>query len=141
MTPLIGEIHRWATRPHVWGEWDCITLLGDWVARWHGIDPAADVRLTYESAAEAQRVYRFLSDPLPALAARLDPVLARAVDPRPGDIGLVAFGSDGALRWQPALKLGRFWACKIAGQGAGACSVATWEPVKVAAAWSVDYVA
>lgn len=139
MTPLIGELHRWAGQPHRWGEFDCVTVLGDWVARWHGVDPAADIRLTYESAAEAQRVYRFLSDPLAALAARLDPVLARTEDPKPGDIGLAQWASDGAIRWKPALKIGQFWAFKSGGSGTG--SVTIWAPPKVAAAWSVDYVA
>ena len=137
MTPLIAELHRWSARPHRWGEFDCITTLADWVWRWHGVDPAAYVRQTYESAAEAQRLYGFLREPLAAMALRLDPILSRTDDHRAGDVGLAEYVDKGIPKAAPALKIGENWAFKTGDDAP--MGVQIWVPRKVFAAWRVKY--
>lgn len=135
MTPLYAELNRWRVLPHRWGETDCILLCADWVKRIRGNDPAEDLRLTYASMAECQRVTRFFTDPLGVVAPRMARVgLDRASVPVPGDVGLVMIPGDGAPLPHGAMCLGETWAVKLQ---SGA--VAAFRPAKLLAAWGVGY--
>lgn len=136
MTPLYAELNRWRGLTYRWGESDCVTLCADWVLRVCGIDPAAAVRLTYESAAECQRVTRFFTDPVGSVSPHLERAGLRRTDsPVPGDIGVILLRSEpGVARPHMSLCLGETWAFK---ESCGAVTAAT--PGKIAAAWSVGY--
>ena len=135
MTPLYAELNRWLALPHQWGEADCITLPADWVLRWRGVDPAADIRLTYGSAGEAQRAFGFFTRPLEVMAPRMAAAgLAIAPAPVAGDVGFLLLPVDGMMRAHGGLCLGRQWAVKMVDG-----SVNSGEPAKVLAAWSVGY--
>lgn len=136
MSPLYAELNRWQRITYQWGEHDCVTLCADWVLRMRGVDPAADVRLTYDSAAECQRVTRFFTDPVGAVGPYLDRAgLPRTDDPRPGDVGVILLLSDrGVARPHMALCLGRAWALK---EQSGA--VIAVQPIKILQAWGVGY--
>ncbi|GGE26559.1 hypothetical protein GCM10011345_35670 [Gemmobacter megaterium] len=135
MSPLYAELNRWLALRHAWGSADCITLPADWVLRMRGVDPAEDIRLTYESASEAQRVWRFFSHPLEAVAPRMQRAgLALTSAPVAGDVGVLLLPLDGMLRPHGGLCLGRDWAVKMADGG-----VANGPPVKVLGAWGVGY--
>lgn len=138
MTPLVAELNRWIGLRFIWGESDCILCCADWAARWLGADPAADLRLTYGTAGECQRVTRFFTQPLDCVGPRI--VAAGGVPvtvPAPGAVGIV-LQVIGAGQTRPfgAVHAGRGrWAAK-AEQG-----VWVSEAVKVLAAWDVGYAA
>lgn len=136
MTPLYAEINRWRVLPHRWGETDCLMLPADWVKRIRGVDPAEDVRLTYETGAECQRVWRFFTEPLLAVAPRMEKAgLSRTARPVPGDVGIILVQTDpGVSRPHGALFLGRNWAVKCA--DGSVCALAA---PKIIAAWEVGY--
>lgn len=135
MTPLYAEVNRWLVLPHRWGEADCITLPADWVRRIRGVDPAEDIRLTYGSAGEAQKAWRFFSDPLGVVAPRmLRAGLASTSAPVAGDVAVLLLSVEGTPRPHGALCLGRRWAVKTMDGG-----VLSAEPLKVLGAWSVGY--
>lgn len=135
MTPLTAELNRWLVVPYRWGESDCITLLADWSARWLGADPAADVRLTYETAGECQRVTGFFTDPVAVVGCRVERCGAqRVTEPRPGCIGVVT--QVGIARPHGAVFVGDgLWAAK----GEGGLHIA--KPLAVLAIWDVGYAA
>lgn len=135
MTPLYAELNRWLALPHQWGQADCITLPADWVLRWRGVDPAADIRLTYGSAGEAQRAWVFFTRPLEAVSPRMERAgLVPASSPVAGDVGILLLPVDGMLRPHGGLCLGRQWAVKMV-DGA----IIVGMPAKVLAAWQVGY--
>lgn len=135
MTPLYAELNRWRALPHAWGMSDCITLPADWILRMRGVDPAADIRMTYASLSECQRVTRFFTDPLGAVAPRLAWAgLDRTDQPVAGDFGLVLVPGDAMRMPHGALCLGQTWAIKLV---SGA--VTAFAPGKILAAWGVGY--
>lgn len=135
MTPLYAELNRWRALPHRWGETDCILLPADWVHRVRGVDPAEDLRLTYASMAECQRVTRFFTDPLGVIAPRMARAGVPATQsPCAGDVGLVMMPGDGAPLAHGAVCLGDTWAVKLQ---SGA--VTAFRPSKLLAAWGVGY--
>ena len=136
MTPLYAELNRWMPLTYRWGWTDCVTLCGDWVKTICGVDPAADVRGTYESAAECQRVTRFFTDPIGAVSPHLERAgLEIAPQPRAGDVGVILLPLDGrSVAPHMAVCLGRKWAFKSVDGG-----VTSVIPYKVAAAWGVGY--
>ena len=137
MTPIYAEVNRWLTTPHRWGVSDCITLPADWVARMTGADPAEDIRLTYGSAGEAQRAWRFFTDPLGCVSPRMDRCGLRiTTSPVAGDVGLLLISDGGPPMPHGALCLGGKWAVKT--QASGVLAV---EHPKIIAAWGVGYCA
>lgn len=137
MTPLFAEVNRWLSQPHQWGVSDCITLPADWVARMIGADPAEDIRMTYASAGEAQRAWRFFTDPLGCVAPRMERCgLERTAAPVAGDVGLLLLSDGGHPMPHGALCIGDKWAVKVQGG-----SVLGVERPKIIAAWGVGYCA
>lgn len=136
MSPLYAELNRWLMLTYQWGENDCVTLCSDWILRVRGVDPAAGIRMTYDSAAECQRVTRFFTDPVGAVAPYFERAgIQRTDDPRPGDVGIILLLTErGVARPHMALCLGRSWALK---DQSGAVNAG--EPLKVAAAWGIGY--
>jgi hypothetical protein len=136
MTPLIAEVNRWLTVQYAWGWNDCVTLCADWVCKIRGFDPAENFRGTYQTAGECQRVHRFFTDPVGAIAPHLSSVgIERTDNPKPGDVGIVLTPPDGgAARPHMALFVGSFWALK-----AQTGEVITFKPFKIIATWSVGY--
>lgn len=154
MNPLYQELHRWSTKPFVWGETDCITCLADWVMRVGGanldadrgipgIDPAALIRGTYDSRGSCQRETGFLRDPVKTVDEGLATIrssaglLSRVEIPTRGDIAVIVV-TDGDGRRGPcgALWLGEAWACK------GPTGTTTLSPMmvhEVLAIWSIGY--
>lgn len=135
MTPLYAEINRWRTFAHVWGQADCILCPADWIARVRGVDPASDLRGTYGSLAECQRVTRFLTHPLDVVAPRMVQCgLAATRVAVPGDVGVLLHVADGRIIPHGGLCLGESWAVK------SEAGVTVYRPRKVLMAWSVGYV-
>ena len=81
--------------PFAWGVHDCCLFAANWVLAATGTDPAADVRGTYSTAAQASALVQRLGG-LQALGARagaaVAPLLAQA-----GDVGLVHDGERDLL--------------------------------------------
>lgn len=139
MNRLAAFLNGWVARPHAWGQDDCIIGPLDWVSLVRGSDFAADIRMTYEGPTEAQRVYRFFTDPLPWATRVLEEQggLARCATPVRGDVALFkAIGPGG--RVQPTagicIEAGHF-ACRAEVGG-----VLSLRPQGVMAAWEVGYV-
>lgn len=134
---LTVELHRWSAVPFVWGQTDCVLVLADWVARVTGVDPAAEVRMTYTDAAECQKATGFLRDPVGTLDRFAGLAgLSRADRPARGDVAVIRRHHD--PRWPVgALWLGECWACK------GPDGVTTLRPAlaQVLAVWGVGYAA
>lgn len=138
MTPLYAELHRWATLPFVWGETDCMLCLADWVHRVRGVDPAAEIRGTYDSRGSCQRETGFLRDPVAAVERCLASVggLPRVPEPRKGDVAVIAYHDGERMQVAGGIWLGEAWGCK------GPNGTTTLSPrmvVDVLAAWSVGY--
>ena len=73
---LAAFIEARRARAFCWGEHDCALMAADWVREATGADFAADLRGTYQTAAEAQRIVhqrggllRLCDDALPRHAA------------------------------------------------------------------------
>lgn len=136
MTPLYRFVNSMLPRPFVWGECDCVLMLADWVLQLHGVDPAADLRLTYSTAGECQRVTRFFTDPVGLFDRCLTPIgIGRTEAAAVGDIGIVTMSIEGRPRPYGAICLGSKWAVK-AEEGVTAATVG-----QVLQAWGVGYAA
>ncbi|MFC4668918.1 DUF6950 family protein [Seohaeicola nanhaiensis] len=139
MRDVYVEMHRWRALPFVWGETDCMTCLADWVLRVRGVDPAAHIRMTYDSAASCQRQTGFLRDPIAAVEACLATIggLPRVETPAEGDVAVImAHGPAGGLTPCGALWLGEAWGCK----GPRGATVLNTRMVRdVLAVWGVGY--
>lgn len=135
MDALYKEIHSWLSKPFIWGERDCMIVLGDWVKTVHGIDPVADIRYAYDSQFSCQRLTGFFTDPVGTVAkfAEEKAGLKRTENPVKGDVGVIEVPVDGKLQPAGAIFTGKSWAVK-APQGA-----TTITPIRVLAAWSVGY--
>lgn len=128
---LYAFLNRMMAQPFVWGECDCVTMPADWVSLITGKDPAADLRMTYSSAGECQRVTRFFTDPLGVVAPRMQACgLAETIDPQRGDVGVVML--HGMSRAHGAICLdGNIWGLK------GPGGMAAQMPSEVLRAWKV----
>ncbi|WP_323764599.1 DUF6950 family protein [Marinovum sp.] len=138
MNLLSLTLQRWAARPHVWGQDDCILAPLDWVsAVLGGPDLAADLRLTYEDFTSAQKAYRFFTDPLPLAVDYLErrAGLSRVAVPGRGDVALFKHPGQGG-RILPTAGIcvaPHLFACR-ADPG-----VLAARPANVMAAWGVGY--
>lgn len=135
---LLGqELNRWLTLEFEWGWSDCMIVLADWVLRVRGVDPAADLRRTYATPGECERVTRYFSDPLGVTSRAFEGVagLAPTTAPQMGDVGVVLGRTERGIEAVGALCLGpgRGWVNK---QPHG---MQEFEPVQVLKAWSVGY--
>lgn len=137
MSPIFQELHRWMGMPHIWGQSDCITVLADWIEKVTGIDPMADVRMTYHDAGSCQRETGFLRDPITAVAKYVEGVagLKRGNELHVGDVAIIRRRDDQAQVPLGALWTGSAWACK------GPKGATTLSPklVEILAFWSVGY--
>lgn len=71
-----------------WGSHDCCLFAADCVDACTGTDPAADLRGTYSTAAEAMQLVESLGGLGAIAAARLGPEVPPALA-QPGDVGLL----------------------------------------------------
>jgi hypothetical protein len=134
MDLLGAQLYRWAGQPFAWGSCDCVTVLADWVLQVRGFDPAADLRLTYGSAGECQRLTQFFSDPLAVFAPRLEPHgVMRTVAPVRGDLGITIEVTAAGERPCGALCLGKFWVSKSEN------GIVAGRPARILAAWGMGY--
>lgn len=113
--------------------------LADWVLRVRGVDPAAEIRGTYDSRGSCQRETGFLRDPVGAVENCLATIggLPRVGAPRKGDPAVIVVrDADGRLSPCGAVWLGSAWGCK------GPNGTTTLKPRSVAevlAIWGVGY--
>ena len=139
MDLLVAWVNRLQAEPFAWGESDCVLIAADWVRLVRGVDPAADLRMTYASAAEAQRVLGWFTDPLAVVGPRMaDAGLAVTDEPLRGDVAVVDLpDARGRMRPHGAILFGReFW---VARAEAGVICLAR-SAVQVRQAWGVGYV-
>ena len=90
MIALTVFLNELAARRWAWGETDCLMPCADWIARVHGVDPAAAVRGTYADGEGCLRALRRAG----GMARAIDEAVAqigmgRTEAPDRGDIGLV----------------------------------------------------
>ena len=90
---------RWSM-PLRWGTHDCCLFAADAVQACTGHDPAADIRGTYRTQAEAAQVLQRLGGVVEIAIARAGPVV-RTAHAAAGDIGVIPAGP--ANPWGPAL--------------------------------------
>lgn len=86
------------------GTWDCSTFMADWVVSVCGRDPIADVRGTYFSEREFQRIVAREGGFIEACHARLTAVGLRSTEtPQAGDIVAVdaPYSAGGGIRRRP----------------------------------------
>lgn len=129
-------LNRWQAARFEWGRCDCVLAVADYVAAVTGRDPAEDLRLTYGSAGECQRMTRFFTDPMGVVAPRMDAIgLPRTQAPRRGDVGLILAPHGAHVQPYGAICVGPDqWGVKVE-DGAEVL-----RPVKVLAAWRVECV-
>lgn len=89
---------------------DCTTFCASWAEVLTGIDPAADLRMTYHTAEEAHAIVDAAGGHIQFMAGRLEPIrFKRVQNPADGDIGCVRapvglegdFAEVGAIRFGP----------------------------------------
>ncbi len=110
---LTDFLAREAGERFVWGERDCLLFLADWVAYRHGVDPAAHMRGTYSTAAEADALADsvggygpMIEDCLRAVGLGwMHPAVAQA-----GDVGLIQPRPTAPLAG--AVNIGGPWAAR-----------------------------
>lgn len=91
---------------------DCTTYIASWVQAVSGVDPAADLRGTYWTAEDANAIVANAGGIVELVGGRIEPLgWRRAVEPKDGDIGIVAAvsGVDGLLKEIPAIRFGPLW--------------------------------
>ncbi len=95
---------------------DCMTFCASWVAARTGIDPAAELRGTYNTKAGAHAILAQHGGALSFMNEKLSPHGCRQVDtPQDGDIGLVRMlagehPDDVAIAEVGAIRFGPLWA-------------------------------
>lgn len=132
MMTLGAYLTQAASEPWEWGWSDCSTHVADWVLGQTGIDPMAEWRGCYSSAAEAGELIDEAGG-LEALFARgLDPIWNRRDEPREGAVGVVSLPGEGG---EPidvgAVHTGRRWSLK---SPRGLACIT--EPLAVRAIWA-----
>jgi len=101
-----------AAQPFAWGHFDCCLFAADAVLAVTGHDPAADLRGTYATAAEAARVLERFGGVAGVAIARAGQVVPVALA-QPGDVGLSHFDAErptlavwGGSAWHAAGSVG-----------------------------------
>lgn len=126
LAALFAERRR---APFRWGVHDCCLWPADGVLAVTGVDPAADLRDTYATEAEAEAVLAAHGGLVEIAIARLGPVIPTDLA-QPGDVGLLivpagerpslALYGGGGLWWVPGPrglvevfpdKIARAWRC------------------------------
>lgn len=141
MTPLFQELHRWMSLPFIWGETDCMLVLADWIAKVHGVDPAAHIRGTYDSPGSCQRETGFLRAPVEAVERCLATIggLPRVDTALPGDIAVIVLPNGrGGTMAVGAIWTGTTWGCK---GPEGTTTISPRLVADVLAIWGVGYAA
>lgn len=129
--PLPPFLAAAGERPFVWGAWDCLMWLAEWVKLRRGVDPGAEHRHHYRDAKGAARIVARAGGMVAHVDSCVLPLgLARTEEPKAGDIAVV----DSPTGHMGALALG---ACSIAcarEQGLLYVRTTDWP---ILAAWSV----
>lgn len=92
---------------------DCTTFCATWVAEQVGIDPAADLRGTYRTAAAASSILNAAGGIVAFIEGRLTPLgYLRTTTPQSGDIGVVTapVGLGSEHKEVAAICMGKTWA-------------------------------
>lgn len=71
-----------------WGRVDCTIWVADWCLRRWGVDPAADLRGSYETEEGADNLIRNAGGLIRLVSPRMT-FLLRAVDPADGAVGII----------------------------------------------------
>lgn len=94
--PLSQFLNRAAARPFVWGEFDCLLWLADWIVARRDVDPASNLRGSYSTMLGAARVVKDAGGMTTLVARTLKPFsIPRAAVAARGDIAVVQVGGDG----------------------------------------------
>jgi hypothetical protein len=118
-------------RPFAWGTDDCLTLPADWLAKVTGLDPMADLRGRYDSAATCQRLTGFFNNPDSVVSPRMAGFAAREGMAQRGDVGLVMTLLGNVPRFHGAIFLGKTkWLVRSIQQ-----NIDLIEPAKVIRIW------
>ncbi|KAF0675065.1 DUF6950 family protein [Profundibacterium mesophilum] len=132
MTPLFAHVNSWISTPFDWHSANCWFVIGDWINEVRGVDPFGGDRWTFSTMGECQRETRYFTDPLGAIAPRMEAAgLRRGNELRAGDAGMIRV--CGERMPTGALWLGDCWACK----GPQGATTIKPEAADVLAFWSV----
>ncbi len=136
MNDLFLFINLWKGKRFVWGEFDCIIAISDWVKHVRGVDPARHVRGTYASLAGAQQVAGWVSDPVGAATGLFEGVagLKRVNAISVGDVAILDVGERLPVG---GIYTGDGWAIN-GEEGAVGVSESAARPLAV---WGVGYAA
>ena len=91
---------------------DCTTFAASWVLEVSGVDPAAGLRGTYDTAEEANAIVARAGGLVALIGGRIEPLgWARVSDLHDGDIGIVTAASalDFCVKEIPAIRFGPLW--------------------------------
>ena len=88
MSDLSAFLKAASSRSFEWGQHDCLSWLGEWVAVRHGANPAKS--FTYSTARGALRIIRQHGSMAGVVRAAIEPMgFAETDDPKGGDIVIV----------------------------------------------------
>ena len=98
--PLTRFLNAAAERPFVWGEFDCLLWLADWIETRRGIDLGVNFRGCYSTMLQAARIVRDADGmvSLVDMLTRGSGVRRASVGAR-GDIAIVSVAGDGGAHF------------------------------------------
>lgn len=111
MARLLTDFLRdMAGRPFQWGQTDCALMMAEWVSLRRGVPVAEDLRGSYATEDECQRILDDRGGLLRVVSGIASSVPLRLTsDPKPGDIGIVRCPPSAPTC---AIKVRRGWALK-----------------------------
>lgn len=135
--PLARFLNAAADKPFVWGKFDCLLWLADWVEARTGNDPAAELRGTYDTLLGAARIVKGAGGMTRLVQRQLEPLrVRRASVPQRGDIAIVSVAGVGGENFGNLAG-----AILLGGTAALICQTGIvlprWDDVPIVAAWRV----
>lgn len=94
--PLTQFLLRAAIRPFIWGDWDCLLWLAEWIKETRHVDPGVGFRGSYDSMLGAARIVRLYDGMANLVDVGVKPYgIEYTTEPRRGDIAVVGVAGDG----------------------------------------------
>lgn len=142
MGKLGAFINRHLPEPFAWGRFDCCTFTADWVLACRGIDPMADLRLTYSNLFEMSRATSigpgrwFMTDPVGVIGPRMEAAGMKQCElAARGDVAVIMHPFDGQVMPHAAIAIGNNSQWVTFGQS----RVTVIKPMKILAVWEVGF--
>lgn len=142
MDALRAFINRHLPEPFAWGHHDCCTFAANWVLACRGVDPMADLRMTYSNLFEMSRATSigpgrwFMTDPVGVIGPRMEAAGLKPCDMAGrGDVGIFLHPRQGQVMPHAGIAIGNGGQWVTLGQE----RVEVLRPMKILANWEIGF--